>query len=64
MSKNKEDMYTRELCMLTGVGNQDRDYLYYLLIKDGSYFKADEPTPDVIRTENTVDDFESWFNNL
>lgn len=63
MSK-QEDIYLRELCMLTGKVNKDKSYLYYLLIKDGAYFKEDEPTQEVISDDCTVDDFESWFNNM
>lgn len=59
-----EDIYIRELCMLTGKVNKDRNYLYYLLIKDGSYFKEDEPVVEVINDECTVNDFEDWFNNI
>ena len=49
-----DDIYIRELSMLTGKVNKDRSYLYYLLIKDGSYFKKEEPKPDL----------ESWFNEI
>lgn len=50
--------------MLTGQVNRDKNYLYYLLIKDGSYFKKEPPPPEVIKTANTVDTFENWFNSL
>lgn len=60
----KVDDVLRELYMLTGKVNKDKDYLYYLLIKDGSYFKEEEPEPEQIKTENTVDTFEDWFNSL
>ena len=63
MSK-QEDIYLRELCMLTGKMNKDKSYLYYLLIKDGTYFKEDEPTQEIIADDCTVDDFESWFNTM
>ena len=43
-----DDIYIRELSMLTGKVNKDRSYLYYLLIKDAS----------------TVSDLESWFNEI
>lgn len=59
-----EDIYLRELCMLTGKVNKDKSYLYYLLIKDGTYFKEAEPTLEIITDECTVTDFESWFNNM
>ena len=61
---NSEDIYLRELCMLTGKVNKDKSYLYYLLIKDGAYFKEEETTTEVLADECTVDDFESWFNNM
>lgn len=60
----KVDDVLRELYMLTGKVNKDKDYLYYLLIKDGSYFKEEGPEPEQIKTENTVDTFEDWFNSL
>lgn len=50
--------------MLTGQVNKDKNYLYYLLIKDGSYFKEEPKPPEEIKTENTVDSFESWFDGL
>lgn len=59
-----EDIYSRELYMLTGVVDKDRSYLYYLLIKDGSYFKELDNSPEEIKTENTVDTFENWFDNI
>lgn len=62
--KQDEDIYLRELCMLTGKVNKDRNYLYYLLIKDGSYFKEKEPVKAVIADEATVCDLASWFDNI
>lgn len=59
-----EDIYSRELYMLTGVVDKDRSYLYYLLIRDGSYFRKNESAPEKIHTENTVDSLEDWFNNI
>lgn len=58
-----DDIYLRELCMLTGKMNKDKDYLYYLLVKDGSMF-VKEKKVEVINDESTVDSFENWFNNL
>lgn len=59
-----DDIYIRELSMLTGKVNKDRSYLYYLLIKDGSYFKKEEPKPEEINDASTVSDLESWFNEI
>jgi hypothetical protein len=59
-----EDIYLRELCMLTGKVSKDKSYLYYLLIKDGSYFKKEEPKSEVINDECTVDNFADWFKNI
>lgn len=59
-----DDIYIRELSMLTGKINKDRSYLYYLLIKDGSYFKKEEPKPEEIKDASTVSDLESWFNEI
>lgn len=60
----KIDEVLRELYMLTGKVNKDKDYLYYLLIKDGSYYDKPKQEPEQIKTENTVDTFEDWFNSL
>lgn len=54
----------RELYMLTGKVNKDKNYLYYLLIKDGSFFKDDKPAQLDLSSENSVDSFESWFDSL
>lgn len=59
----EDDIYFRELCMLTGKVNKDKNYLYYLLVKDGSFFE-EVKEPEVICDENTVETFDSWFNNL
>ena len=60
----EEDVYLRELAMLTGKVNKDKSYLFYLLIKDGTYFKKiNKPVVDVT-DDSTVDTFEDWFNNL
>ncbi len=59
-----EDIYLRELCMLTGKVNRDKSYLYYLLIKDGSYFKKPEPSPVVINNEAAVDTLDDWFSKI
>lgn len=52
-----------ELQMLTGSTSKDISYLYYLLIRDGSYFKQ-ENEPKVVESENTVKSLEDWFNSL
>ena len=54
----------RELYMLTGRVDKDKNYLYYLLVKDGSFFKEEEPAPKLLHVEQSVDDLESWFNSL
>lgn len=59
----EDDIYFRELCMLTGKVNKDKNYLYYLLVKDGSFFE-EVKEPEVIQDENTVETFDSWFNKL
>ena len=61
----EEDVYSRELYMLTGVVNKDRSYLYYLLIKDGNYFKTNsQKEPEVIKTESTVESLQDWFDKI
>lgn len=59
-----DESIMRELYMLTGMVNKDKNYLYYQLIKDGAYFKEEPAPPEEIKTENTVDTFEDWFNSL
>lgn len=59
-----DDSIMRELYMLTGQVNKDKNYLYYLLIKDGSYFNEEPRQPEVIKTDSTVDAFDDWFNGL
>ena len=52
-----------ELSMLVGQSSNDLTYLYYLLVKEGTYFKK-EPEPIVISSPLTVSTFEDWFNSL
>ena len=59
-----DDSIMRELYMLTGQVNKDKNYLYYLLIKDGSYFNEEPKQPEAIKTDSTVDAFDDWFNGL
>lgn len=49
--------------MLTNAVSNDMTYLYYLLVKDGSYLR-DLEKPLSLRTEQTVDTLEDWFNKL
>lgn len=62
--EGKEDVLLRELYMLTGKVYKDKDYLYYLLIRDGSYFKSNEPVQKEINDESTVSTLENWFDTL
>ena len=52
-----------ELQMITGVVSKDVTYLYYLLIKDGSYFEKIKK-PEMPKSDRGVLDLESWFNSL
>lgn len=53
----------KELYMLTGKVDKDKNYLYYLLIKDGAAFKKEEKrTPPI--AEESVKTFEDWFDEL
>lgn len=54
----------RELYMLTGKVDKDKNYLYYLLVKDGSMFKEKEPEPLKLDSSNSVESFDSWFSSL
>lgn len=49
--------------MLVGKASKDADYLYYLLLKDGSLFKK-EKEAEVIKTEATVESLDEWFAKL
>lgn len=64
MDEDIRDLVLKELSLLTGVVNPDRSYLYYLLLKDGSYFKSKEETIKCEPSANAVEDFESWFDKL
>jgi hypothetical protein len=50
--------------MLTGKTSKDLSYLYYLLLRDGTYFKEKEYRTEFVKDESTVDSLEDWFNNL
>ncbi len=52
-----------ELQMLTGIVTSDLSYMYYLLLRGGSYFKEAEK-PEYIPSAESVDTFEDWFNKL
>lgn len=53
----------RELYMLTGKVDKDKNYLYYLLIKDGVAFNEKVERTPVI-TEGSVETFEDWFESM
>lgn len=54
----------RELYMLTGRVDRDKNYLYYLLVKDGSFFEENKPVQEVKHDKSSVESFEDWFDNL
>lgn len=54
----------RELYMLTGKVDKDKNYLYYLLIKDGVAFNQGSEKRDPVIAEGSVSTFEEWFNEL
>lgn len=54
----------QELCMLTGVVHRDSAYLFYLLMKDGSIFKKEEPVQEPVDTRTLQETTEDWFNSL
>lgn len=53
-----------ELQMLTGVMAEDIDYLVYLLIKDGSYFKEERKGPICKSVVPAVEDLNEWFKKI
>lgn len=54
----------RELYMLTGKVDKDKNYLYYLLIKDGVAFEEDSCKVTPCMSEESVGTFEDWFDGL
>ena len=54
--------------MLTGKKCQDLDYMVYLLVKDGTYFKSGED--NIVRSDSYiipdlgVPDLNSWFEGF
>ena len=57
----RDDKVYKELAMLTGVANRNTSYLFYLLVKDGSYFIDGEKEEEMIPE---VPDFDDWFNGM
>jgi len=70
MAENEELTHIRqELQMVTGVVSNDVDYLVYLLLKDGDYFKESAESkyvkPDAKDVEvQGVQELADWFSNL
>lgn len=54
----------RELYMLTGRVHADKNYLYYLLVKDGTLFKEVKPAASIPMSESAVESLDSWFDSL
>ena len=54
----------RELYMLTGKVDKDKNYLYYLLVKDGVAFRKDEKKQEPVIAKESVSSFEDWFSGL
>ena len=69
-SKKQEQGYSlrgsclKELQLLTGTMSKDLSYLYYLLVKDGTYFQKKEVQIEEINDECTVPSFADWFESL
>lgn len=53
----------RELYMLTGKVDKDKNYLYYLLVRDGSMFKKSDKH-EIPISKDSVESFEDWFSKL
>lgn len=62
--KNRVSLAFKELSMLTGKTSKDMSYLYYLLLRDGTYFDKKEKKYEIPKEETTVESLEDWFNNL
>lgn len=63
MDEVSMEQFKLELSMLTGQSSNDLSYLYYLLVKDGTYFKK-EKEPLKVSSPLTVESLEDWFNKL
>lgn len=61
ISESDKKLIVDELQMLTGVQSDDVDFLYYCLIKDGSYFVEQE---SIIESDIRVQSLDDWFNSL
>ncbi len=59
----KDDGVLQELYMLTGMVHKDINYLYYMLMKNGTMFKEDKPVQPTL-AKNSVSTFEDWFEGL
>lgn len=49
--------------MLTGISSKDINFLYYSIVKDGSYFKKVQDKLEV-DVSNSVLSLESWFDDI
>lgn len=61
---DKRDRILMELQMLTGVVSDDLSYLYYCLIKGGSYFNEIKQKENTTSYTGEAIDSEEWFNSL
>ncbi len=58
-------MLKDELKMIAGIATDDMDFIGYHLLKDGSYFKKEEPEPEKPKSViDAVDDLKAWFDKL
>ena len=63
--KNRVSIAFKELSMITGKTSKDLSYLYYLLLRDGTFFNDNkEELKEIAEDESTVESLEDWFNNL
>lgn len=53
-----------ELYMLTGKVHKDKNYLFYLLMKDGCMFQQSEESESLPVHQDSVSSLEEWFNQL
>lgn len=67
MERDYIERVKQELQAVTGIMTEDIDYLVYLVLKDGQYFKPIDVKYDkALKNEavKQVADFEEWFKKL
>lgn len=67
MERDYIERVKQELQAITGIMTEDIDYLVYLVLKDGQYFKPMGVTYEEAAVNGAVEqvaDLEEWFKKL